>query len=92
MRNLTPPLNLTWANQIAKDIEKMDASDVQKIVDGVIRFSQTLTPEAKPLRGSLKGLQRIRIESWRVIIRINVAESSVMAMEVEKRDKVYRRK
>jgi mRNA interferase RelE/StbE len=46
---------------------------------------------AKPLKGPLRGLFRIRVGEWRVAYRVDTREQVVLVVEIGHRAHVYER-
>jgi mRNA-degrading endonuclease RelE of RelBE toxin-antitoxin system len=85
---LKPPLKVDFSPVAQKQLDKMDAREEAKILEGAERFALTLRPSPKPLRGSLKGAYRLRFGDRRAIVRLY--EDAVYVLEIGNRDKVYK--
>lgn len=75
VKNQIPKLSLPVRNRIKKAIEK-------KLKIDPIAFG-------KPLRYSLKGLRRLRVEDYRVIYKIDEDIEKVIIIKVAHRREVY---
>jgi mRNA interferase RelE/StbE len=70
-----PKLALPVRTRIKKAIEK-------KLAINPISFG-------KPLRHSLKGLRRLRVDDYRVIYKINEDDSKVTIVKIAHRKEIY---
>lgn len=70
-----PKLSLPVRTKIKKAIEK-------KLTIDPIAFG-------KPLRYSLKGLRRLRVESFRIIYKVNEDELKVIIVKIAHRKEIY---
>ncbi|MBT4791508.1 MAG: type II toxin-antitoxin system RelE/ParE family toxin [Halobacteriovoraceae bacterium] len=70
-----PKLSLPVRNRIKKAIEKKLAIDP-------IAFG-------KPLRYSLKGLRRIRVDDYRIIYKVDEEEFKLVIVKIAHRKEVY---
>ena len=70
-----PSLSLPVRRRIKKAIEK-------KLAVNPIAFG-------KPLRHSLKGLRRLRVDDYRVIFRISEDNQKVLVVQITNRKAVY---
>jgi len=70
-----PSLSLPVKRRIKKAIEK-------KLMVNPVAFG-------KPLRHSLKGLRRLRVDDYRVIYKIDEKEMFVVVVKISHRKEVY---
>lgn len=75
VRHQIPKLSLPVRNRIKKAIEK-------KLVINPIVFG-------KPLRHSLKGLRRLRVDDYRVIYKIDENIDRIIVVNIAHRKEVY---
>ncbi len=75
VKNQIPKLSLPVKRKIKKAIEK-------KLQVDPIRFG-------KPLRHSLKGLRRLRVEDYRIIYKIDENLEKVIVIQIAHRKEVY---
>ena len=75
VKNQISKLNLPVRNRIKKAIEKKLAIDP-------IAFG-------KPLRYSLKGLRRLRVDDYRVIYKVDENDLKVIIVKIAHRKEVY---
>ncbi len=75
VKNQIPKLSLPIKNRVKKAIEK-------KLAVNPIAFG-------KPLRHSLKGLRRLRVDDYRVIYKIDEKIEKVLIVKIAHRREVY---
>lgn len=75
IKSQIPKLSLPVRRRIKTAIEK-------KLMVNPIAFG-------KPLRHSLKGLRRLRVDDYRVIYKIDEAEALVIVVKIAHRKEVY---
>ena len=81
---------IEFDNRIKSKINKYDKHErvllfkvVEKIAEDPLR--------GKPLRYSLKGLRRVVFKHYRIIYKIIDEEKTVFIVEIEHRERIYRR-
>ena len=78
-----------WTKDALDDLEKIDKSIVQRILNKISWFSHhftNITPE--PLSGDLSGTYKLRIGDWRVIY--TVEKDVIVIQAIGHRREVYK--
>jgi mRNA interferase RelE/StbE len=84
---------INWSDPALKEYRKLDKQFQKEIRDYLVeRIIVAENPRSfgKPLSGSLSGLWRYRIGSYRVVCRIEDGALTVLILRVAHRSKVYR--
>lgn len=77
----------------AKELEKLDKTSAQRIVDRIRWLSVNLqSTKLFPLKGELAGLYKIREGSYRIIFEIIRSEQTIIIHSVGHRKGIYKKK
>jgi mRNA-degrading endonuclease RelE of RelBE toxin-antitoxin system len=82
-----PPLTLYYEDEALKILSKMDDRDKKRIVGAIESFCDMGAPQPKPLSGSLKNVWKLRVDGWRIFMRFNAKEVTIVM--VKRRDRAY---
>lgn len=86
---------MTWTLLTDRDFDRgltrLDRPAQRLILSRLLALAELDDPRdrLKPLTGPLAGLWRYRIDAYRVIIDVRVAELVLVALDVGRRDTVY---
>lgn len=84
---------MSWSvkikNSAAKDLRKIDATARQRLVIAIDGLAEN-PYRGTTLKGSLTGLRRIRVGTYRVIYEIKDGELIVLVVRVRHRRQAYR--
>ena len=89
----TPRFSLTYSEdfeEALRDLDKGASRPIAKKLDTVSLTGQL--PKVEPLSGQLKGLHRIRVGSYRVLVEIDFENQIVLAVGLDHRGIVYKQK
>jgi mRNA interferase RelE/StbE len=89
----TPRFSLTYSDDfedLLRELDKGASRPIAKKLD-VISLTGEL-PKVEPLSGKLKGLHRIRVGNYRVLIEIDFENQIVLAVGLDHRGVVYRKR
>jgi mRNA interferase RelE/StbE len=82
------PYVLQFSKRSLKDFEKLEARVRQQIWAGLGQVCAEGVGDIKALKGELKGLIRVRVGEYRIVIQ--VVGSTVFVVEVSNRKDAYR--
>ncbi len=80
---------INYKSSVAKDLKRIDKSEVKRILDGIEKNLKKDPYSAKALSGDFKGLYRYRLGKYRVIFTIIGDE--VLILKIGHRKGVYRK-
>ncbi len=84
---------IDYAESVQKDVRKLDAQERKRIRDFIeIKVANLEDPRSlgKPLSGSLSGLWRYRVGSYRIIASIEDLDIRILVVKIAHRKEVYR--
>lgn len=83
---------LKYSTQFSKDIKKLDITIKKQIYNYLAEIIELDNPKlkGKPLMNNLKGLWRYRVNNYRIIVKINDNELTIIALKVGHRKEVYK--
>jgi len=84
---------IDYAESVQKDVRKLDAQERKRIRDFIeIKVANLEDPRSlgKPLSGSLSGLWRYRLGSYRIIASIEDLDIRILVVKIAHRKEVYR--
>lgn len=83
---------LKYSTQFSKDIKKLDITIKKQIYNYLAEIVELDNPKlkGKPLMNNLKGLWRYRVNNYRIIVKINDNELTIIALKVGHRKEVYK--
>ncbi|WP_415631329.1 type II toxin-antitoxin system RelE family toxin [Propionibacterium sp.] len=83
--------SLRYSPRAAKALRKLDHTVARHIVTNLERLTTLDEPTApcKALSGPLTGLWRLRVGDWRVILDIDRAQLSIVAVDIGNRSTIY---
>ncbi len=82
---------IEYSKDIEKDLSKLPKSEIIKILSKIERLSINPRPSGiEPLKGSLKGLHRIRSGNYRIVYQIIDDRLVVLVVKISHRRDAYR--
>ena len=80
-------MTLRYTERAIRDLEALSPGVRQRIVEALERFADTGGGDVRALKGQWHGTFRLRIRSWRVVLR---AERGIVVIRVLHRRETYR--
>jgi len=72
-----------------KELGKIDAATRKRIINGIIGLCQEPPiGDTKPLKGELRGLNRLRVGQWRIVYEI--AAEAIDILDISPRGGAYK--
>ena len=80
---------LEWGPKALRDLKRLDRSDRDRIVSGVLKFAQTMQGDVLKLAGKHPPEYRLRVGGWRVRFAWDQEAGVVIVLHVFKRGQGY---
>jgi mRNA interferase RelE/StbE len=82
---------IIWQEKVFQDLKAIDKKDAARIVTRVKTYLvQDPAGLGIPLKGIFKGSFRYRVEMYRVIYAVDMAEKKIIVLHVKHRKEAYR--
>jgi len=87
------PYTIKLLKRAERDLSQFPKKDLDRISEKITALAdQPRPPQAKPLKGELKGHFRIRIGNYRVVYQVDTKASMIAVVRIGHRREVYRRR
>ena len=78
---------LSYRPAVESTLERMEAADRTRIREALERYASTAHGDVKPLHGEFRGLHRLRVGKWRVILALE--SDLVRVISIDNRGQTY---
>ena len=83
---------VTMLRHAERDFDRLPDEARSRVAPVLRGLAQDPRPHgAKPLKGRLRGILRVRVGEWRVAYQVDDDEKTVCVVEIAHRSKVYER-
>jgi mRNA interferase RelE/StbE len=87
------PYAIKLLKRAERDLSQLPKKDLDRISEKITALAdQPWPPQAKQLKGDLKGHFRIRVGNYRVVYQVNTKASMIAVVRIGHRREVYRRR
>ena len=89
---------LQFTKKAHKALHSCHSSQQERVISGLknlVRFyngnSEAIQPDIKKIKGKYKGLLRLRVGTFRIILKIEHDKLVVLVLDIDDRKSVYRK-